>query len=212
MAVDLRLGRGITRLSLRANRDLAVLWQQVSDAATARQALSDILPALIDTYGAAAATLAAEWYDDLRAKSGAPGSFAALPANIADTGSHALIGWALQTASDLPSAQVLVAGGLQRRLSNFSRLTIAESAIADPGADGWQRIGVGANCTFCNMLIGRGAVYSERGADFASHDHCNCQAQPAFRGEPVPVKPFVPSVRTASDADKARVREYLRTH
>jgi hypothetical protein len=30
------------------------------------------------------------------------------------------------------------------------------------------------------MLIGRGAVYSEATADFQSHDHCNCQAEPAW--------------------------------
>jgi hypothetical protein len=62
------------------------------------------------------------------------------------------------------------------------------------------------------MLIGRGAVYSEATADFAAHDHCKCSAVPAFDGEPRPVKPFTPSLREATDADRARVREYLATH
>jgi hypothetical protein len=38
-------------------------------------ALMDILPALVDQYGAAASTLATEWYDDLRAKQGIRGRF-----------------------------------------------------------------------------------------------------------------------------------------
>ena len=34
----------------------------------------------------------------------------------------------------------------------------------------------------------------------------------ALKGEPVPVKPFKPSLRASSEADRERVREYLRTH
>jgi hypothetical protein len=49
------------------------------------------------------------------------------------------------------------------------------------------------------MLIGRGAVYSEAGADFASHDHCNCSAVPAFGGQPRPVKPYTVSPRRTID-------------
>ena len=37
-------------------------------------------------------------------------------------------------------------------------------------------------------------------------------AVPAFKGEPRPVKPFTPSARGSTDADRARVHEYLRTH
>ena len=53
------------------------------------------------------------------------------------------------------------------------------SSTTDPKARGWQRVGVG-ECDFCSMLIGRGAVYSEATADFLSHDHCHCYAEPAF--------------------------------
>jgi hypothetical protein len=67
------------------------------------------------------------------------------------------------------------------------------SAVADPGASGWQRTGSGTSCTFCRMLIGRGGVYSEATADFASHDHCNCSATPAWVDQPRPVKPYTPS-------------------
>lgn len=207
--LDLRDGvQGLVRLS---ERDLSALWRQVRNAAEAETALRDILPGLIDAYGAAAATLAAGWYDDLRDKVGARGAFRAIPAEVRDTGAQALVGWAISEAQDMTSLQALVAGGMQRRIANFSRATVTGSSIEDPSARGWQRTGAG-ECEFCAMLIGRGAVYSEAAADFASHDHCRCSAVPAFDGEPRPVKSFTPSLRGSTDADRARVREWIASH
>jgi len=209
--LDLR--DGVQGLVGYAERDLSALWREVRTAAEARVALHDILPALIDTYGAAAATLAANWFDDLREKVGVAGSFYAIPADIPDSGAHSLVGWATSEASDLNSLQALILGGMQRRIANFSRQTVMGSSIADPKAKGWQRVGVGECKTgFCDMLIARGAVFSEATADFAAHDHCKCSAVPAFGGEPRPVKPYTPTLRNVSDVDRARVREYLRTH
>jgi hypothetical protein len=209
--LDLR--DGVQGLVVYAQRDLDALWRQVRDAAEAQTALNDVLPALIDTYGLAASALAAEWYDDLRHKVGAKGRFTAIAADVKDSGAHALVGWAASKATDTSTMQELILGGMQRRIANFSRQTVMGSSIADPGARGWQRVGVG-ECKngFCDMLIGRGAVYSEATADFAAHDHCKCSAVPAFGGEPIPVKPFTPSLREATPADRARVREYLATH
>lgn len=193
-----------------AERDLMALWQQVHTAAEAETALRDILPALIDTYGAAAATVAANWYDELRAKVGAKGRFTAIPADIRDTGAQPLVGWAVNEATDMQSLQALILGGTQRRIANFARQTVMGSSVADPHAAGWERVGSGG-CDFCAMLIGRGAVYSEASADFASHDHCNCTAVPVFGGQPKPVKPYTPSQRQ-SDADKARARAWIESH
>lgn len=200
--------KGITR---HASIDLSALWRQVTDAAQAQEALHDILPALIDTYGVAAATLAADWYDQAREKAGIRGRFTATPSDIADTGAHALVGWALKEATDYPAFQTLIEGGIERRIANFSRLTVTSSSVADPEARGWQRVGTG-ECGFCAILIGRGAVYTQETADFAAHDHCHCSATPAWNGLPVPVKPYVPTNRNVTAADRARVREYLRTH
>ena len=212
MTTSTQLRRGVAALATLANADLANLWAHVDTATQARDGLRDVLPALLDTYGAAAGTLAANWYDDLRDKSGARGNFSAIPAEIADMGADALAGWGVsplfQAEPDFAAARTLVEGGLQRRIANVSRLTVAGSSIADPAADGWQRTGSGA-CGFCAMLIGRGAVYTEASADFASHDHCNCAAVPAFGGEPRPVKPYAPSASTSTPAELARVRAYI---
>lgn len=198
---------GLTRL---ASRDLHALWRQVTTAAQAQVALNDVLPALIDTYGMAAATVAAEWYDDAREKAGVSGRFTAFPANLPDPGAQALAGWAASSATTLDTMLPLVLGGVQKRIANAARATVIGSSVADPRADGWQRVGSG-ECDFCAMLIGRGAVYSETTVDFGAHDNCHCGAAPAFRGEPRPVKPYTPSVRQ-SEADQARAREWIATH
>lgn len=206
--LDLR--DGVEGLVGYADADLALLWAEVDDATSLRAALNDVLPALIDTYGTAAASLAADWYDDQRELAGVAGRFTAIPADIPDSGAHALVGWATSKATDSTALRSLVLGGLQRRVANFSRLTVTRSALADPAAVGWQRVGSGA-CTsgFCDMLIGRGAVYSEATADFAAHDNCKCSAVPAWGGRPVPVKAYTPTLRNVSDADRERVRDWI---
>lgn len=180
MSTPTQLRRDVTNLTRLAERDLTSLWRQVTTAAAAQQALNDILPALIETYGAAAAAVAADWYDEARIKAGVGGSFRAFPIELPDHGAYQLSGWALTEGKSLDTAQTLVAGGLQRRIANAARYTVARSSIADPMAGGWKRVGDGSSCTFCSMLLGRGAVYTEISAQFKSHDHCGCTAAPAF--------------------------------
>jgi hypothetical protein len=208
--LDLR--NAVDGLTTRASRDLAALWQRVSDAVAAREPLYDILPALIDTYGAAASSLAAEWYDEVRAKAGVGGSFTAIPADVKDLGVPALIGYAESKATDYTSFRTLIEGGMQRRIANFSRGTVIGSAVRDPKAEGWQRVGAGA-CAFCAMLISRGSVYrTAESADFASHDHCRCSALMVWSGESRPVRPYTPTNRNITDADRARVRAWIATN
>lgn len=203
--LDLR--DGVQGLYGYASADLAALWRQVSTAAEASAALHDILPGLISTYGSAAAVLAANWYDELRESLEISGAYTAIPADKPDVGAHALVGWAASEATDLDAFQSLILGGMQRRIADFSRDTIAESSIADPRARGWQRTGSG-ECDWCAMLIGRGAVYSESSADFASHDHCRCSAVPAWDGQARPVRPFTPSLRH-NVADQERAKAWI---
>lgn len=210
MATSLRSETAaLTRL---ARRDLDALWRMVARGAAAEVALRDLLPTIVEQYGTAGAALAAEWYDEQREKAGVSGQWTAEPIRSSDRGSQSLIGWALAAATDDAALAALILGGVQRRIADHVRYTVAGNSVADPAASGWQRVARGDGCAFCQMLAGRGAVFSEASADFASHDDCNCAAVPAWSGQPVPVKPYTPSLRGASDADRARVREYLRTH
>lgn len=184
------------------------MTSQATSSSEVAAALHDVLPDLTETYGRAAATTAAEWYEEIRDTAGVAGRFAAIPSEAGSAGADALAGWATSEATSEASLSELVEGGLQRRIANAARSTVAGSSVADPMARGWQRQGVG-ECHFCEMLISRGAVYSKATADFASHDHCECEAVPVWNGRPVPVKAYKPSNRNISDADRARVRKWI---
>lgn len=206
----------IDELARLASIDLDVLWRQVSDAVVARELLADVLPELVAVYGSAAGTLAADWYDDLRTEQGVDGRFRALVADLPPRGqTDALAGWAAQglfsTEPDLPGSLAAAQGGLQRLVANVGRGTIIDSAIADPQARGWQRSASGG-CGFCQMLASRGAVYSESTVDFGGHDHCRCAAVPAFNGRSRMVKPYTPTSRSVTAADRARTRDWMLEH
>lgn len=210
---------GITRL---AGADLRRLWIKLSNlpAESVRDALMDLLPILGNTYGAAAAALAADWYDDVREDADVRGSFRAEPAPLPGTARYeALARWGVdplfRAEPDMAAALSLITGGMQRTIANAHRLTIVESSLHDPAAEGWRRIGQGANCDFCNLLISRNAVYKEATVTFKSHDHCNCIAGPAWdEGRTVDTVAFQASKRNLSAATKAknnqRVREYIK--
>lgn len=177
-APSLLLRRDLAHLDGQMRKELDGFWRDLEQAASVTM-LNDVLPGLVDEYGAAAAVLAADWYDELRTRRDVPRRFEAIPADVPDTGVPALVGWAATEAADDSTFKTLILGGAQRRVANFSRLTVTGSSIADPSARGWMRVGAG-ECDFCRMLIGRGAVYTEATADFESHDHCKCQAEPEF--------------------------------
>ena len=164
-----------------ADRDLARLWRLVADGASAEVALRDILPAIIEQYGAAGAVMAAEWYDQQREKVDAKGRFSAVPVAATDRGAQALIGWALDSATNDSSLRTLIGGGVQRRIADHARYTITGASVADRASAGWKRIGDGSTCAFCRLLIGRGAVYNEATVSFESHDSCGCSAAPEWR-------------------------------
>lgn len=104
-----------------------------------------------------------------------------------------------------------VLGASVRHVLNGSRDTARLTVAADPQAAGWSRAISARACDFCRILAGRGAVYAADSADFAAHDHCGCNAEPAY-GEGHSVKAYAPSQRTSTPADRARVREWVATN
>lgn len=211
--------QALVDLTTLTRRELFDLWQQLAeirDNRTLRDLLLDVLPAIGEEYGSAAAALAADWYDDLRVEAGAAGRFLAEPHPLPDLGRYeALVGWALdplyQSAPDRDAAFVLLEGGMQRTVADQHRLTVVESTQRDPRAKGWRRIGVGANCRLCNKLIARGAVYTDETVTFRTHDHCNCAASPTWDDNVVKVSTdaYRASKRRQSDADRARLKAWL---
>lgn len=203
--------RIIRDLNLDAQRDLQMIWRSVGGDPAA---LAEILAELVQTYGEAAAALSADWYDELRADTGVRAGFRAIVPEPREPGTSALVGWAATEATTEDAFRSLIAGGIQKRITNYSRNVITTSSVRDPRARGWMRIGSG-ECGFCAMLISRGAVYSKSTVDFASHDHCKCGAAPAWSPNQVKAvkDEFVPSARRRADetkaADAARAKRWI---
>lgn len=168
-----------------------VTEQSVMDAVT------DLLADLIDTWGDVAATIAADFYDEMRDRSGVGGAFSAILASpagrdqVAGTVRWALDPWAQavptgggfdpDTGEELPTGRELpkefdldrmlgkMQGPLQRLIRQTGRTTIDESVRKDPGRPRVARVPMGAEtCAFCLVLASRGPVY--RSATTAGHD------------------------------------------
>jgi hypothetical protein len=163
-----------------ANRDLSRLWRLIANGASADQALHDLLPAIVREYGAAGGALASEWYDQQREKADARGRFIAAPIPADDRGAHALVGVALTQARDDSTLRTLILGGVQRRVADHVRLTVANNAVEDRAAQGWVRVGEGGcKSGWCDQFLD-GEVRTVAGYDFDAHDNCRCSVIPAF--------------------------------
>lgn len=201
------------------------------------QALFDIVPGIVSKWNLAAASVAADWYENLRETYSVPGHFTAVVPDLGDQGSQALAGWgadALHTPPpakpaestlapveqepvdldqvNVESARSRVEGGVQKRLVNAANMTVTTSASEDPKARGYMRRTRPGACKFCLMVASRGAVYTKQSATFACHEHCYCEAVPAWGGQALPVGPYKPSDRPSTAADRARVRQWIKAN
>lgn len=85
--------------------------------------------------------------------------------------------------SAMDTAFTNTSGTVTRNVLNGGRGTLLRSTGGDPKANGWARVTSGRPCAFCAMLSSRGPVYvTEDTADFRSHDHCTCMAEPGYQG------------------------------
>lgn len=205
-----------------AARELDALWASLdlSHPEQARDALLEAIPALTVTVGLAAATVAADWYDLLRAEEGIQGRFRALMADpypVEAVQERVRFG-AAHLFTDTPGdLKPFLDGAVQKYALQPARDTVSRSTVADPRAVGWQRHTRGASCSFCRLLAGRGGVYRRETAHFAAHGSCDCVAAPSWdqNAPEVPASAYVASVRTSGMSDRqrqahrARVREYL---
>lgn len=197
--------RLIRDLNLQAQRDLQIIWQSVGGDPAA---LAEVLAEVVQTYGSASASVAADWYDQLRVNEGVRPGFTAVIPDPASPGTTQLVEWALAKATTEDTFRSMITGGVQRRITNYSRDVITTSSVQDPRARGWMRTGTG-ECGFCAMLVSRGAVYTKSTVDFASHDHCKCSAAPAWSPEQTQAvkAEFVPSARRRSEDTKQSDRD-----
>lgn len=181
----LRLRRAQEGIRVLVVRDLTAMFGSMNLARPehARDALLAYMPALVRQYGEGAAAVAADWYDEVRASSKAPGTFRALMSVPDDT--DAIEGTVRRVAGTLFTESPTDAlGGLMAAIPKFAlagaRQTVTRSADLDSHASGWQRIARAGACDFCRVLTGRGAVYRKATVHFAAHGDCNCAAVPSW--------------------------------
>ena len=176
--------------------ELAVLWRALDtqDADGTRDALLEAVPLLVAAYGEVAATVAADFYDELRDAARVAGRFSAIPVGGFDVEELAgQIRWSvgpLYSGNPDPAAAL---GRLELQVDEFTlqqgRETIAASASRDPAKPRWARVPMGDTCKWCITLASRGPVY--RSAESAGdgrkfHGKCDCQATPIWPNDPLP--------------------------
>lgn len=219
VAVLRSANRGLVAL---ATRDLRAFWESLNldRPEAARDALLRFMPALVEQYGEAAASVAADFYDDLRAAERVSSSFRARMADpvAADVVAARTRFGAQHLFTEDPSQTLaFLTGAATKYVLQPGRNTIVRSALADPAASGWHRETRPGACGFCRLLAGRGNVYRRETARFAAHDDCGCVAVPSWdaNAPEVPVSAYVASERTSRmspaqrEAHNARVRDYI---
>lgn len=181
-----RLRQAQTGIRVLVERDLAQFFASLnlSSPEAARDALLLFVPELVARYGEAAGTIAADWYDDLRAAERVPGRYRAQAVQSPYAG-EATVGLVRRAAGALftetpGEALLALTAKTGKYVLAAARETIVTSTHGDPRSSGWQRVTRAGACSFCTMLAGRGAVYKEATAHFASHGDCNCAAAPSW--------------------------------
>lgn len=154
--------------------------------AAVKDALFDFVPALVSEYGDVAATVAADWYDDLRLAEGVGGSFRApLAPPIPDEQVKSRLGYATRTDGPLWAGQADILTAFLGLMSNEYALqpgrdTVMQAAHAENAA--YARVPEPGACKFCLMLASRGFVYSKSTVGDAKkfHGKCRCNAMPVW--------------------------------
>lgn len=146
----------------------------------ARDALLEVIPALTEEYGLAAAGLAAEWYEEMRVESGAKGAFRATVAPSVEVAAvqsqiryHAGHLWTPTPRDAL--------GALLTSVDKFVKQPARDTVRVNARREGvrYARVPRGSKtCAFCLTLASRDAVYTSKksaggdGNDY--HGDCNC--------------------------------------
>jgi hypothetical protein len=188
-----------------ANRNLLAAYRPIRtrDARVATDALVAVTRDLTDVYGEMAASLSADYYEQVRRTSGRPGRFRARTATaVPDEQVDGMVRWAVTplwaTDPDRIRALLRLSAGLSRLIRDRGHRTVFDNA---------QREGVryvrrprGDACAFCLMLASRDDYTSEasaftvgtsrvRGSRYAGssfHDNCRCQPVPIYSMSDVP--------------------------
>jgi hypothetical protein len=159
--------------------------------------------ALVEQYGAASASLSADYYEAERVAAAVTGRFTVpLAGPPPDEQVDNSLRWAIKdiwtrdpedpdaTEAQLQPLEVRLEQAekkaeavAQKLVTDQGRGTVREGVRQDRQATAWARSAALGACAFCKLLATRGAVYKQDTADFRSHDGCHCGVVPVFKGQ-----------------------------
>lgn len=193
-------------------RELEAIWPKLNLSSPSGIALplASVLAEVADQYGAAAATLAADWYEEARFDAGFTDAFTVAPAALPDQSRfNALARWGVGPLfganPDPATALSRVSGGLQRIVLGQARDTTVGAIAEDPANPTYARHASANACAFCALVASRGPVYTSEataGLGARYHDDCHCAVVEVFPGQEYAEAPYVAKWRDAYNEAK----------
>lgn len=173
-----------------AQRELASVWNSLdlSDPAGARNIMLELLPAIVERYGDAAATAAAEMYEAVMyAELGTARNVAIAANDTLGMMNSVRFAAGLVFNGEHARAASTLARALDYYVKRPARDTVIDNVAVDRrlGAR-WARVPQGIEtCEFCIMLASRGFVYhSKSDAIDGYHTDCDCMPVVSFSDDP----------------------------
>src|SRR3569832_286571 len=159
--------------------------------------------ALVEQYGAASASLAADYYESERVAAAVTGRFTVpLVGPPSDEQVENSLRWATKDVWErdldapattdaqrepletrLEQAEKKAEAVAQKLVTDQGRGTVQEAVRQDRQATAWARSAALGACAFCKLLATRGVVYKRDTAGFRAHDGCHCGVVPVFKGQ-----------------------------
>lgn len=212
-AAELEFVSAQANLRDRIEKRMTPMIVSVADAASAtlRDDLIEAVQAMVSEFGLAAATFAADWYNDMRSLQDLRDEYVGVEYvqdfdQQVDKTVRRALGFMFQEEADVPSAVDAITSKAVQYAIDGARNTIVENSYRDQRASGWARVPHGKTCDFCLMLVGRGGVYrSAAAARFKAHGHCDCGAVPSWdpSAAEVPSIAYQASTRMQALRDRA---------
>lgn len=164
----------------------ALMAIDLSDVATARDAIIDVMEAFCLTYTDMAAVLGSEFYDSLREAQVGDRMGALAESGRDYKATEGAVRALMQIVVDGKPREMFEEQLLDRADAEIRRaanMCVARNAKRDRLKVKYARVPYGGEtCGFCIMLASRGAVYRDEEAASHAHANCDCRVVPDFGG------------------------------
>jgi len=197
-----RAQRGLSRLLARDMRGLRRLIIPSRLEASVPEWI-EAVRALVEQYGAASSSLAADYYEAERVAAAVTGRFTVpLVGPPSDGQVENSLRWATKDIWErdpddpattdaqreplevrLEQAEKKAEAVAQKLVTGQGRGTVQEAVRQDRQATAWARTAALGACAFCKLLATRGVVYKQDTVRFRAHDGCHCGVVPVFKGQ-----------------------------